>query len=243
MRKKPTKNKKALVLGFLENISSKIFSDYPQQLTDLVGKKHGVYALYKGKRLYYVGLATNLRGRIKQHLKDKHTGKWDKFSLYLIKKAEHIKELETLIMRVADPTGNTVKGKLPNADNLKSNLEHNIKSAQNKKLIDLLDRKVAKKKTKKNVAKKSKTKKQKAKPTLMPYINKFKKSFRIRGIYKGITYKAIVNKSGTVRFNGNLYNSPSVPGQVITNRATNGWFFWKFKNEKGEWVRLDELRK
>lgn len=243
MRKKPMKNKRALVLGFLENISSKIFSDYPQQLTDLVGKKHGIYALYKGNRLYYVGLATNLRGRIKQHLKDKHTGKWDKFSIYLIKEAQHIKELETLIMRVADPAGNTVKGKLPKAENLKSNLEHTIKSFQDKKREDILGRKVIKKTPTKNIFKKAKTKTKKGEPVLAPYIKKFNKSFKIRGTYKGATYRAIVNKSGTVRYNGVAYNSPSTAGVAARKYATNGWKFWHFKNRKGEWVKLDALRK
>jgi len=48
------KKSKPLVLGFLEKVSSKMFSDYSRELTDLVGRKHGVYALYKGHRLYYV---------------------------------------------------------------------------------------------------------------------------------------------------------------------------------------------
>lgn len=243
MSKKPTKNKKALVLGFLENISSKIFSDYPQELTDLIGRKHGIYALYKGNRLYYVGLATNLRGRIKQHLRDKHTGKWDKFSLYLIKKAEHIKELETLIMRVADPAGNTAKGRLPYAENLKGELEHTLKTAQDKKLKDLLGRKVSKKTTKKRAVKRPRAKTQEEEPTLAPYMKKFNKSLKIRGIYKSVKYDAVVNKGGTVRYKGVVYNSPSTAARSFKRGAVNGWYFWHFKNKKGEWVKLDELRK
>jgi len=237
------KNKKTLVLGYLEKISSKIFSDYPQQLTDLIGSKHGVYSLYKGNHLYYVGLAKNLRGRIKQHLKDKHTGKWDKFSLYLIKDAEHIKELETLIMRIADPAGNTVKGKLPKAENLKDELKSNIKSAQNKKLSDLLGRKASSKTMKTRSVKKVRSKTKKDEPTLAPYIKKISKGFWIKAIYKGITYKAVVNKSGTIRFKGNMYISPTAACRVVIKRAGNGWNFWRYKNKKGEWVRLDELRK
>ncbi len=33
-----------LVLGFLEGISSKVFSEFSQEITQLVGKKQGVYA-------------------------------------------------------------------------------------------------------------------------------------------------------------------------------------------------------
>ena len=237
--KKKARKSRPLVLGYLERISSKIFSDFPKQLTDLIGKQHGVYALYKGTSLYYVGLATNLRGRIKQHLRDKHAGKWDKFSLYLVRKADHIKELETLIMRVANPTGNVTGGRLPKADNLKSELETNIKTEQIKQLKKLLGTRLTL-----NAAKKSQRKVKRqltnGKPTLAPYI---KKGFPIKGTYKGKTYKAVVNKSGSIRFNGKLYNSPSMSGKAARNRTTNGWIFWHYKNSKGEWVKLDELRK
>jgi hypothetical protein len=37
-----------LVIGYLERVSSKIFSGFPRELTDLAGSQHGVYALYKG---------------------------------------------------------------------------------------------------------------------------------------------------------------------------------------------------
>ena len=127
---KSVRKSRTLILGYLEGISSKIFSGYPRQLTDLVGRQHGVYALYKGSRLYYVGLATNLRGRIKQHLKDKHAGKWDKFSIYLVRKANHIKELESIVMRISNPAGNASKGRLPKADNLKKQLDKAVSAEQ-----------------------------------------------------------------------------------------------------------------
>ncbi|MBT3192989.1 MAG: GIY-YIG nuclease family protein [Verrucomicrobia bacterium] len=117
MTEKRERKSNPLVLGYLEKISSKAFADYPKQITDLIGKKHGIYALYKNDRLYYVGLATNLKRRIKQHRIDKHAGKWNRFSLYLVRKQEHIKELESLILRIADPTGNATSGRLPGADN------------------------------------------------------------------------------------------------------------------------------
>ena len=95
----------ALVLGFLERISSRAFEEFPRQITELIGKQHGIYALYKGDHLYYVGLATDLRKRIKHHRQDRHAGKWDRFSLYLVHKVDHIKELESLLLRIADPKG------------------------------------------------------------------------------------------------------------------------------------------
>jgi hypothetical protein len=32
-------------------------------------------------------------------------------------------------------------------------------------------------------------------------------------------------------------------GKAARGRIVNGWSFWRFKNSKGEWVKLDELRK
>ena len=75
--KKKIRKSRQLILGYLESVSTEVFSNFPKALTDLVGKEHGVYALYKLGHLYYIGLATNLRNRIKNHLRDKHAGKWD----------------------------------------------------------------------------------------------------------------------------------------------------------------------
>jgi len=238
-KKKQSRKSRALVLGYLERVSSKIFSDFPQELTDLVGRSHGVYALYKGKRLYYVGLASNLRGRLKQHLRDKHAGKWDKFSVYLVRKADHIKELETLIMRVANPAGNTATGRLPRAENFKADLLKRIKEKQEHQLYALIGARVHGRKKKGIRGRKTVDKKYTGHPTLSPYI---KSGFRIRGEYKGQTYRAIVNRSGSIRYNGQLYNSPSMAGKAARGRNTNGWTFWKFKNAEGEWITLDQLR-
>lgn len=73
-------------------------------------KGFGVYALYKGKKLVYAGLATkSLRGRLKQHIRHKK-GKWDHFSFYQVIDSEHIKDIETLILRVSKPKLNKRKG-------------------------------------------------------------------------------------------------------------------------------------
>lgn len=55
------KKSKSLVGGYLERISVKAFEKYQREITDLVRARHGVYALYKNDRLYYVGLAVDLR--------------------------------------------------------------------------------------------------------------------------------------------------------------------------------------
>lgn len=239
MAKKQRRSKQPLVIGFMEKISSKIFSDFPKEITDLIGVHHGVYALYKGKSLYYVGLASDLRGRVKQHLRDKHAGKWDKFSVYLVRDVQHIKELEALTMRIASPKGNTAKGRLPYAENLKRALGVQIRSAMDIQLDGILgggkSRRPRTRASRKSVAAESTRT-----PTLAAYITK---PLRIRGSYKGEVFYANVNKSGSIRFEGNLYTSPSMAGKAARKRSTNGWVFWHYRNSEGEWVRLDELRK
>jgi hypothetical protein len=82
----------ALVCQQLESVSSVVLEEYQDIIRHYIRGRNGVYALYKGEKLYYVGLATNLRGRLKQHLKDRHKGLWDRFSVYLTIGEHHIKE-------------------------------------------------------------------------------------------------------------------------------------------------------
>jgi len=73
----------------------------------------GIYALYRGKKLYYVGLTKNLLGRIRWHLKDRHAQKWDSFVIFRIKRVNYLKDVETLLTNLISTPGNRVKGKLP----------------------------------------------------------------------------------------------------------------------------------
>src|SRR5262245_38183748 len=82
-----------LVFQHLENISGAALERYEAIVREYVRGKHGVYALYRRGELYYVGLATNLRNRLRSHLKDRHAHLWDRFSVYLTIQNEHIKEL------------------------------------------------------------------------------------------------------------------------------------------------------
>ena len=233
-----------LVDEYLERISSKVFSEYPQQLTKLIGQRHGVYALYKGKKLYYVGLASNLRRRIKHHLNDVHAGKWNRFSLYLIRSEHHIKEIESLVLRIADPKGNTVAGKLPVANDLSRDLRQQVQLAQKKKLDNLFKEKPRPSETARQIEKEPQKRSNVAgttrTPTLAPYCSK---PFKIKRMYKGEEYSAGVSATGQITYNKVNYNSPSVAAYAITNRPTNGWTFWKYMNAEGEWVKLDTLRK
>jgi hypothetical protein len=60
--------------------------EYRDIVRTMIRGKSGVYALYKQDKLYYVGLASNLMTRVNGHLKDRHHGAWDRFSVYLTNK-------------------------------------------------------------------------------------------------------------------------------------------------------------
>ena len=72
-----------IVDEFLERINWRALEDYRANVKEMIHGHAGVYALYKGEKLYYVGLARNLMSRVNQHLKDRHKSKWDTFSVYL----------------------------------------------------------------------------------------------------------------------------------------------------------------
>ena len=103
--------KGALVKGFLEKKDRKGFKLLLPRYKEVIGDSSGIYALYKGKKLYYVGIATNLLNRVDWHTKDKHRNKWDKVSFFVIDKHRYSKDIETVILRIANPKGNGTRGK------------------------------------------------------------------------------------------------------------------------------------
>jgi hypothetical protein len=80
----------------------------------------GIYILYDGDEVYYVGLSRkSLRSRLRKHAtNDRHKGKWDSYSFYQIDRINYIKDVETLLLRVIKPKGNRVGGKLRSRYNL-----------------------------------------------------------------------------------------------------------------------------
>lgn len=70
----------------------------------------GIYLLYWRKTLYYIGLASNLYWRLLSHTKDRLKGKWDSFAIFRVGRVRYLKDIESLLLRVARPPGNAVKG-------------------------------------------------------------------------------------------------------------------------------------
>jgi hypothetical protein len=247
MAKKQTKSR-PLVYGYLENISGDVFENYKEGIREYIRGKKGVYALYKEEKLVYVGKAVNLRGRLKHHLIDRHAGSWDNFSVYLTKSDRHLSDLEALVIRIADPKENLQRSKFVKSINMENSFKKDIKKKQEEEMEKIFRRKFGKVTKKKSKGRKGKPKltpekkrRKKGEPVLKEYV---RKRFRIRAYYKGRIYRANVRPGGSINYKGKLYTSPSYAGMAITKTSTlNGWKFWKYRNKKGEWVYLDELRK
>lgn len=66
--------------------------------------------------------------------------------------------------------------------------------------------------------------------------------------YKGHRLAAVLRSDGTIEFNGNRYDNPSLAGsaarETIIGRpaSTNGWGFWQYKDSKGDVLQLDDAR-
>jgi len=103
-----------LIKGILERKSSDAFKHLGPEMKELLHGRPGIYALYKGDDLYYVGLGIHLHSRLKDHLwNDRLAGKWDSFSIFTIRKRRYLKDLETLILRIARPKGAKITGRVP----------------------------------------------------------------------------------------------------------------------------------
>lgn len=222
-----------LVCQFLENVSRDALEKYQDVIREFVRHRHGIYALYRRNRLYYVGLAKDLRWRLKQHLRDRHGASWDRFSVYITIGDRHLRELESLVLRITKPKGNEITGKFKRAENLKRALRRAIRM-QHRAEIDALFGRLLKATSVKQAPKNGRT------PMLAPYV---RSSFRIRAFYKGKTYKAKVRKDGSIRFQKETYTSPSSAASSVLKRASDGWYFWRYERGPGDWVRLNELRR
>lgn len=232
------KKNRGLVKGNLERISSKVFDFYHDEITELFGRQHGVYALYKKDRLYYVGLAKNLKGRVKHHLRDRHAKKWDYFSLYLIRNVNYLRELESLLVHISEPKGNIARGRFARSENLLKVLDSMMEQRDRRRREEMISGSkrqglAQKRRSHKRARGKSKT------PVLQGLLPG---GTELRKTFQGKTYKAKVARDGRVVVKGSSFNSPSHGAWAITHRPTNGWNFWHFKDKNGTWKKLDDLR-
>lgn len=224
-------HRQQLVCQQLENIDRRALEQYQHLIRKYIRGRNGVYALYRGDRLYYVGLAKNLRTRLKQHLKDRHHESWDRFSVYLTIGTGFIKEMESLLLRISQPPGNKVLGKFHKCQNLQRTFARDIRTEQREQLDEIFGR---------VRAVEGPAISEKRRPVLANYVLPRR---RLRATYKGKNLKASVRKNGSIRFKNRTFNSPSLAAVAATGRAKNGWMLWRFERAPGDWVPLDELRR
>ena len=223
-----------LVCQHLENISRAALEEYQNIIRQYVRGRHGIYVLYRKGKLYYVGLATNLRNRLKQHLRDRHADSWDRFSVYLTIGDRHLRELEALILRTVKPAGNKQKGQFARSSDLRPIFLRDMKRDFEDSVFDML---TAPDPARRKAAKE---KKDGRTPPLAKYVTQ---AFPLRAHFKGKILKAQVRRDGTIRFAGILYNSPSLAAAAACKRPTcNGWDFWTYQRAPGDWVPIDALR-
>ena len=216
-----------LVSQYLETISGTALETYQKVIRQYVRGRHGIYALYRRDRLYYVGLASNLRNRLNHHLKDKHKGRWDRFSVYLTIGDTHLKELKSLVLRIVQPIGNAQRGKFRRAQDLKRRLARDITAYYRRELDDVLNRK--------------RIVKANTKPTGSRLL--LEKRLKLKGLHKQKWYHARLLLNGEISFGGKRYRTPSDAAKAVRGRPSNGWWFWRYERAPGDWVRLRELKR
>lgn len=225
-----------LVVDRLENVSKDIFRQYYDQITELVGDSPGIYALYDGLNLYYVGKSTELRKRVRHHLKDRHLASWTHFSLYLARREDHIHEIESLLIRIANPKGNRVIPRGRSAGTLAKLLKRSIQTKQKQELQLMFGDKHAAGRI--VLAAGHETGKT---PPLAGLVTKRTKLYRT---YNGREYTASINPKGVINYNGKKYNSATAAAKAIIKRkgAINGRAFWYIRDLHGDWVRLGDYK-
>lgn len=214
-----------LVAYRLEGISKDIFKKYYDVITELIGSSPGIYALYDEGELYYVGKSTELRKRVKNHLRDRHLASWTHLSLYLVRKAERIHEIESLLIRITNPKGNRATPKGMASGKLLKKLREMIKAKQKQELNELFGGK--------------KARQRQVKQRDRNIEGLVSRRTKITKTYKGKEYTAYLYPSGTITTGKKKFTSPTAAAKSIVKRPTvNGWSFWFIRDSNGDWVKL-----
>jgi predicted GIY-YIG superfamily endonuclease len=210
--------------------------DYPDIVDELIHGRSGVYALYHGDKLYYVGLASNLKRRLRAHLGDRHKDEWDRFSVYLTRHDEHMKELESLLLRIMSPRGNIQGGRFMESQNLNTGMLKQIRARDAEHRAVLLGKGAVRRGTQTKSRRKNAT----GGASLADVLER---RYAIRGWHRGWEYRATLLKDGRISYGGKHYASPSAAAGTITQTRRNGLRFWHYRNPQREWAPIAELRR
>jgi hypothetical protein len=223
-----------LLVGYLEGIGWRVFQKYPIAIHHLTRGRTGVYALYKGERLSYVGLASNLMWRLKAHLRDRHAGRWDRFSVYVTHGDRHLREIESILLRIAKPTGNKVKGGLKGCPNLYRQLRREMTESDADNRAALLGGHAAQQRRRR------KAKRGRGSLGLAGLVDR---RLPLKASYKNRMFRASLRRDGYISYRGTLFESPTAAAKKASGRGMNGWSFWRYKRSAGDWPRLRDLKR
>jgi len=231
---------KNLVCQYFEGLSRKALEDYSGLFYKYIKGRHGIYALYRNDKLYYVGLATDIKSRLRNHFNDRHAKTWNRFSIYFTVGDDHLRELEALLLRIVPTDGNTQKGKFAKAQNLNRLFQKEMHDFNRNEEHRIMGHKAVHKEINQD---------DEASLPLAQYITK---RTPIRMIYKGTPYTAAIRKDGSIVFTGKcakirkfakkVFNTPSAAGVAVTGKPTNGWVAWSYERAPGDWVELNFMR-
>jgi len=229
----PRRNKQ-LVTGFLENLHRVVLEEHLSIIKKLAGKQPGVYALYKRGKLYYVGLAKDLPSRVRAHLRDKHGKSWDTFRLYLTLDKGHMKELESLLIRITNPDGNRQSGRFARAKNLSKDFKREYDTHSDHRLESLFGPRT-RAEARATRLKRRAEREAASKNTAAGLVER---TIHVRWSYKGQVFKGRFRKDGQLRTGGKLYESPSAAASTLAGRPIDGWSAWKYQHLPGAWQKL-----
>ncbi len=230
-RRRPSRPK--LVSQYLENISRDFVEKHPEIFRQLADGRHGIYALYDDSDLYYVGLAKNLRNRLKSHLKNRHAEEWNRFSMYLTIGDDTIRELEALVLRILKAKGNRQGGQIRRAENLKRRLAREVRRKHRAELAALIGRELRIPNDEEVAAN--------ANGRLHTIAARFRKAVTLRATFKKERYRARLRTNGTIRYGGKNFDSATEAAAAACGQRKNGYWFWTVERGPGDWVRLRDL--
>jgi hypothetical protein len=213
VKARPVRRRKRepLVHQHLENVSRDLLKSHPELVREFVGRNAGIYALFRKGKLYYVGLATALRSRLKAHVKNRHGNSWDSFSIYLTIKDQHLREIEALLLRIAKPPQSSA-GKLAQSRDMRRRIAQAIRRKQLDEVSSLFGRRRAAAKNATPVV---------GVETVLTRL--LPQGARIKGTLKDQVFRARVRRNGTIRFKGTSYKSLSLAAHAAIKRPTGGF--------------------
>jgi hypothetical protein len=220
----------------MERLPRAVLHEIQHLIRNYVRGRNGVYALYRGKQLYYVGLARDLRVRLNAHLKDRHADSWDSFSIYLTLGDGHLRELESLVIRIVRPSGNTQIGNFRESEDLRRRFTKDLRRHFAARMQSMLGIHAT-------PPKRLEVRGRTGQPPLARHLDSLGSRRQLRAAFKGKALQALVMKDGRIRFKGKIYNSPSSAAEEAIGKSCNGWTFWSFQRAPSDWALLDVLRK